>query len=59
MGALQEEVVGETTPKSSAAEAFALKRGGAQDFAHAFIACARWLDIPARYVSGYVLPGED
>jgi transglutaminase-like putative cysteine protease len=62
MGALHEEVKfdPETTPsKSSAAEVFALKRGGAQDFAHAFIACARWLEIPARYVSGYVLPGED
>jgi transglutaminase-like putative cysteine protease len=62
MGALHEEMKfdPEAAPsKSSAAEAFALKRGGAQDFAHAFIACARWLEIPARYVSGYILPAEN
>ncbi|MBV9566663.1 MAG: transglutaminase family protein [Hyphomicrobiales bacterium] len=27
----------------------------AEDFAHAFIACARLLDMPARYVAGYRL----
>jgi len=62
MGALHQEMKfdSEAAPsKSGAAEAFALKRGGAQDFAHAFIACARSLEIPARYVSGYVLPAED
>jgi transglutaminase-like putative cysteine protease len=41
-----------TTP---AAEAFALMRGGCQDFAHIIIAGARGLGIPARYVSGYFL----
>ena len=41
-----------TTP---AAEAFALKRGVCQDFAHIVIAGARGLGIPARYVSGYFL----
>ena len=41
-----------TTP---AADAFALKRGVCQDFAHIFIAGARDLGIPARYVSGYFL----
>ncbi len=40
---------------TTAAEAFALGRGVCQDFAHVFIACARHLDIPARYVSGYFL----
>ncbi|HXY58133.1 MAG TPA: transglutaminase family protein [Methylocystis sp.] len=39
---------------TSAAEAFEEKRGGAQDSAHLFIACARALEIPARYVSGYL-----
>ncbi len=37
----------------SAAEAFALRRGRARDFAHIFIACARTLDLPARFVNGY------
>ncbi len=37
----------------SAAEAFALRKGQARDFAHVFIACARHLNFPARYVSGY------
>jgi transglutaminase-like putative cysteine protease len=39
---------------ATAAEAFALRSGGGPDFAHVFIACSRWLGIPARCVSGYV-----
>jgi transglutaminase-like putative cysteine protease len=42
--------------KGGAGEAFALRRGGAQDFAHLFVACARWLGVPARFVSGYLAP---
>jgi transglutaminase-like putative cysteine protease len=42
-----------------AAEAFALRRGSAQDFAHVFIACARWLGAPARCVSGFLTRGDD
>jgi transglutaminase-like putative cysteine protease len=38
-----------------AAESFALKRGVCQDYAQIFIAAARHLQIPARYVSGYFL----
>ncbi|HWV51875.1 transglutaminase family protein [Pseudorhodoplanes sp.] len=38
---------------TTAAEAFALKRGVCQDISHIFIAAARSLGIPARYVSGY------
>jgi transglutaminase-like putative cysteine protease len=38
---------------TTAAEAFALKRGVCQDLTHIFIACSRALGIPARYVSGY------
>jgi transglutaminase-like putative cysteine protease len=38
---------------TTAAEAFALKRGVCQDLTHVFIASARCLGIPARYVSGY------
>ena len=37
----------------SAVEAFALRRGQARDFAHVFIACARFLGVPARFVGGY------
>ena len=43
----------------SAAEVFALRRGNARDFAHAFIACARHLQFPARYISGYRARRED
>jgi transglutaminase-like putative cysteine protease len=39
-----------TTP---AAEAFAQKHGVCQDMAHIFLACARFMGLPARYVSGY------
>ena len=47
------------TTASTAATALAAKRGIAQDLAHIFIACARSLAIPARYVSGLVhLPEE-
>jgi transglutaminase-like putative cysteine protease len=42
-----------THPTTTAAEAFALKRGVCQDLSHIFIAVARSLDIPARYVGGY------
>ena len=38
----------------TAAEAFARRRGDCADFAHIFIAAARSLGIPARYVAGYV-----
>ena len=38
---------------TTAAEAFALRRGVCQDLTHVFIACARRLGIPARYVGGY------
>jgi transglutaminase-like putative cysteine protease len=38
---------------STAAEAFAAKRGVCQDLAHVFIAAARSLNIPARFVAGY------
>ena len=47
-----------TNWRRPAAEAFALKKGGAPDFAHAFIACAHHFEIPARYVSGYIISEE-
>ncbi len=55
MGALHEDLapepgMGGTSPAS---EIFALKKGGAADFAHVFIAAARAGGIPARFVTGY------
>jgi transglutaminase-like putative cysteine protease len=43
-------------------EALAARRGVCQDFAHIFIAAARDLGLPCRYVSGYLFPnagGDD
>jgi transglutaminase-like putative cysteine protease len=45
---------GATTVKTTAEEALASGRGVCQDFAHLMIAACRALDLPARYVSGYV-----
>jgi transglutaminase-like putative cysteine protease len=42
-------------PAMTAIESFAQKRGVCQDYAQIFIASARHLGIPARYVSGYFL----
>lgn len=49
-----EYVPGETSNETTAVEALALGRGVCQDHAHALIACALTLDIPARYVCGYL-----
>jgi transglutaminase-like putative cysteine protease len=49
----------ENDAAGSAVEAFALRRGRARDFAHIFIACARFLGVPARFVTGYRLGGGD
>jgi transglutaminase-like putative cysteine protease len=49
---------GVTGAGTGAAEAFALGHGVCQDFAHIFIAAARHIDVPARYVSGYLYRGE-
>jgi transglutaminase-like putative cysteine protease len=54
--ALNGEITFDTDPThtaTTAAEAFALKRGVCQDLTHIYIAAARHLGIPARYVSGY------
>ncbi len=44
-----------THVSTTAAEAFELKRGVCQDYAHIFVACARHVGVPARYVSGYLV----
>jgi transglutaminase-like putative cysteine protease len=38
----------------SAAQSFAKGKGVCQDHTHVFLACARYLGIPTRYVSGYL-----
>lgn len=43
-----------TAVDATAAEAFALGRGVCQDLTHIFIAAARKLGYPARYVSGHL-----
>jgi transglutaminase-like putative cysteine protease len=53
---LNSEIVYDTDPTrttTTAAEAFKLKRGVCQDLAHIFIAAARGIGIPARYVGGH------
>jgi len=57
LGALNREVAFDTGPTQSsttAAEAFALRRGVCQDLTHIFIAAARFMAVPTRYVSGYL-----
>jgi len=56
MNALNREIKFDTSPTVStttAAESFALRRGVCQDLTHIFIAAARQLGIPARYVGGH------
>lgn len=52
-----------TTVATTTAEAFRLRAGVCQDFAHVEIACLRSLGLPARYVSGYLRtlppPGQE
>jgi transglutaminase-like putative cysteine protease len=49
---------GTTEVTSTAADALAQGRGVCQDHAHVFIAACRARGLPARYVSGYVHPGD-
>ncbi len=42
-----------THSATTAAQAFALRRGVCQDLTHIFIAAARTLGVPARYIGGY------
>ncbi len=58
---LHEEMVYDPDPThaaTTASEAFALRRGVCQDLTHIFIAAARNLGIPARYVGGYFCRGD-
>jgi transglutaminase-like putative cysteine protease len=48
-----------TTRFTTAAEALAQAAGVCQDHAHIFIAAARVIGVPARYVAGYIDPYVD
>lgn len=50
-----------TDTQTTAAQAFGAGHGVCQDFAHVFVAAARSIEVPARYVSGYMwrLDGEN
>jgi transglutaminase-like putative cysteine protease len=53
---LHQEITFDTDPThaaTTAAEAFALRRGVCQDLTHIFIAGARRIGFPARYIGGY------
>jgi transglutaminase-like putative cysteine protease len=49
---------GATVVTSTAADALQLGQGVCQDHAHLFLSCCRIRNIPARYVSGYIDPGN-
>jgi transglutaminase-like putative cysteine protease len=54
---LHADVMFDETPTgttTTAAEAFALKRGVCQDLTHIFIAAARSIAVPARYIGGHL-----
>jgi hypothetical protein len=60
------EVVGgaeHTQSQSQGSQSQSQSQGGASavaaDYAHAFVGAARALEIPARFVRGYLLPDED
>lgn len=51
-------IKGATQVTTSAVEVFALGQGVCQDHAHVFIACCRAIQLPARYVSGYLFTAD-
>jgi len=56
LSGLNREITFDTNPTvvaTTAAEAFKLRRGVCQDLTHIFIAAARQLGIPARYIGGH------
>ena len=56
LAALNRQIAFDTDPThtaTTAAQAFALRRGVCQDLTHIFVAAARSLGIPARYVGGH------
>lgn len=54
-----EYVPGATGVHTSAEEAWEVRKGVCQDMAHLTVGLLRGLGVPARYVSGYLLPRAD
>jgi transglutaminase-like putative cysteine protease len=52
-----EFVAGATDSYTTAAEAFASGKGVCQDQSHILLGAARFLEIPSRYVTGYLVTG--
>jgi transglutaminase-like putative cysteine protease len=50
--------LGSSNAHTTAAQAFAEKRGVCQDHAHIMLAICRSVGIPARYVTGYLVTGQ-
>ncbi|WP_374379454.1 transglutaminase domain-containing protein [Dongia sp.] len=62
LGAIHSEIVfdtEQTDTATTAAAAFQMKQGVCQDLSHIFVAAARYLGIPARYVGGYLMRSDD
>jgi transglutaminase-like putative cysteine protease len=60
-GAINRELAfetGTTEVTGTAAQAYAQRRGVCQDLTHVFLAAARRLEIPARYVSGHLVRAD-
>jgi transglutaminase-like putative cysteine protease len=52
-------IKGVTTVESTLDEVWRLKAGVCQDFAHMLLVFLRQIQIPARYVSGYICPNKN
>ena len=50
--------IGTTGTQTTAEQSFARRSGVCQDHAHIFIGAARALEVPARYVSGYLMMND-
>ena len=59
VGSAMAYVTGVTGVHSTAAEAWAERKGVCQDIAHVALGALRSVGIPARYVSGYLHPDAD
>jgi transglutaminase-like putative cysteine protease len=52
-------IKGITTVETTADEIWKLRAGVCQDFAHILLVMLRMIDIPSRYVSGYICPNKN
>ena len=50
--------IGTTNTHTTGEEAYSAQSGVCQDHAHIFIGAARAMDVPARYVSGYLMMND-